>query len=93
MGRRKQMDNPRPYESDESEATAEDTLREGMTSQTGRVDVADASMGSGSGTGTFSRLGETGEMRDAPEDSNLRGSEDPTGGTLHPNQTGGEREG
>lgn len=68
--------------------TAEATLQEGITSQTGRVDIADAGMGGGSGTGTFSRDQSEG-MRDAPEDSNVHESQDPSGGVPYQDQAGG----
>ncbi len=70
------------------EETAEDTVQEGITSQTGRVDVADAGMGGGSGSGTFSR-DESETMRDAPPDSNLQPSQDPSGAAGYRNQVGG----
>ena len=70
--------------------------REGMTSQTGRQDVADSGMGTGvnPGIGTFAREDDEdgSAMRDAPPDSNLRGSADPSGGGMYPDQSGGEPE-
>ncbi len=62
----------------------------GQSPQTGRIDVADSGMGTGvnAGTGTFSR-DESDGMLDRPEDSTLKGSEDPGGAFMYPDQTGG----
>ncbi|MDP9378735.1 MAG: hypothetical protein M3Q29_01045 [Chloroflexota bacterium] len=88
-----QEDSTQPSVSPTDEVTAEDRLTQGLTSATGRVDVPDASMGSGSGSGMFSRGEDSEGMRDAPADSNLQGSPGPSGDTGYPTQEGGTPEG
>lgn len=87
------QDPTRPTSPTDETETAEDGLRQGMTSATGRVDVPDASMGSGAGTGTFSRADDSDpEMRDAPPDSNVLEPAGEGGATGYPDQTGGTPE-